>query len=159
MNFRAPWEMLERNQSKSKAQFQPRDASENLMHAHERGCMQSVLGVCDAFAWGAAPRRARKGTSARRVLERAGTFRTPAPRAPERVSRDGGGHAVDVGDNDSLGVSAHNHESAQRESAHVRKQNLHWPRGGGSGHARVRDTKDKYLPFFCLLSGQGPLST
>ena len=88
--------MLERNQSKSKAQFQPLDASENLMHAHERGCMQSVLGVCDAFAWGAAPRRARKGTSATRVLESAGTLRVPAPRSPELVSRD----------NDSLGYNA-----------------------------------------------------
>jgi hypothetical protein len=123
--------MLERNQSKSKAQFQPRDASENLMHAHERGCMQSVLGVCDAFAWGAAPRRARKGTSARRVLERAGTFRAPAPRAPELVSRDGGGHAVDVGDNDSL--RAHKHESVKCESVVYLKKSSHGPRGGGVG--------------------------
>jgi len=61
-----------------------------------RGCMQSVLGVWGALAWGTAPRRARKGTSATRVLESAGTLRVPAPRSPELVSRD----------NDSLGYNA-----------------------------------------------------
>jgi hypothetical protein len=44
-----------------------------------------------------------QGTSAHRVLERAGTFRAPALRAPELVSSDGGGHAVDVGDTIRLG--------------------------------------------------------